>query len=331
MSDVFILGAGFSKAVSADMPLLVDLSHELEKRVTGLGPVTTLFPENMEMWLTYLSQDHPWLSEAENLRNHALFLDLSLAIREIFVEQIYKTTRRQCPKWFLDLARWWHGRKATVLTLNYDTLIERCVLPITIDAPAGRRLHSWDIYPVPITQALQRGGTGYNQFRQAETFRLFKLHGSINWFYSGKSPSHGETLYSLPHVNTWDEGYGWAEDFVTDKIPFIVPPLTEKLPYFQHETVRTLWSQAAAALRSASRVFCCGYSLPVTDITMRFFLSGNCPAHPLPLYIADTCTDRADHFRSHLPTNYFIDKTFTGADPIPRLTEALVAGDLDKT
>ncbi len=284
----------------------------------------------MEMWLTYLSQDHPWLSEAENLRNHALFLDLSLAIREIFVEQIYKTTRRECPKWFLDLAQWWHERKATVLTLNYDTLIERCILPITTDAAHTRRLHSWDIYPVPLTQAFNRTGTGYNYFVTGDSFRLFKLHGSINWFYSGRSPSHGETIYFLPIANKWDEEDERGEKLLTDKTPFIVPPLTDKVPYFEHETLHALWSQAAEALRSADRVFCCGYSLPATDITMRFFLSGNCPDHPLSLYIADTCADRADHFRPLLPTNYSIDRTFTGADPIPRLTRALVAGDLNK-
>ena len=280
MGDVFILGAGFSKAVSADMPLLIDLSRELETRIPSLRTVSSVFPDNVEMWLTYLSQDHPWLSEADNLRNRALFLDLSRAIREVLVERIDLTVKRDCPSWFLDLARWWHAKKATVLTLNYDTLIERCVLPITTDDSRGGRLHSWDIYPVHLTQASQRGGTGYTYYGSVETLRLFKLHGSINWFYSGKSPSHEETLYSLPHVNKWNERYGRGEKFVTDKIPFIVPPLTDKLPYFQHETLRSLWSQAAEALRTATRVFCCGYSLPVTDITMRFFLGGNFPPTP---------------------------------------------------
>ncbi len=328
MSDVFIIGAGFSRAVSADMPLLVDLSRELEKRIEGLQTVSGLFPDNVEMWLTYLSQAHPWLSEAENLRNRAVFLDLSLAIREILANRIRETVRRDCPGWFLDLAQWWHANKAVVLSLNYDTLIEKCIPSIPHKNGQHTKLHSWDVYPVPLTQAYERIGTGYIYRPSTETFRLFKLHGSINWFYSGRSPSHGETLYFLPHADGWKEEYEFLEKLMTDKIPLIVPPLADKLPYFEHETLRALWFQAASALRSASRVFYCGYSLPITDITMRFFLGGNCPTNPVPFHIADTSADRVNHLLSLLPRNYTMGRAFTGCDAIPSLTRALLAGDL---
>jgi hypothetical protein len=65
MSDVFILGAGFSKAISDAMPVLNDLSVEVKQRLPELEKVATFLPDNIELWLTFLSQKHPWLSEAQ--------------------------------------------------------------------------------------------------------------------------------------------------------------------------------------------------------------------------------------------------------------------------
>ena len=67
--DVFILGAGFSKAISEQMPLLKELGQQLEVCGTGGFIGSIQFGGNVELWLSYLAQRHPWLSEPETLRN----------------------------------------------------------------------------------------------------------------------------------------------------------------------------------------------------------------------------------------------------------------------
>ena len=65
MNDVFILGAGFSKAIYADMPTMAELSTEVMDHLSKLDqpvPQTLAKPRaNIELWMAYLSQRQAWL------------------------------------------------------------------------------------------------------------------------------------------------------------------------------------------------------------------------------------------------------------------------------
>ena len=113
MTEVFLLGAGFSKAISKHMPILAELSKKVQSRTspTANSPIWDMFKDDLEMWLTYLSQSHPWISESENLRNRALFLDLSRSIADELEECENLATQDFPPDWLSSLIKWWHERK----------------------------------------------------------------------------------------------------------------------------------------------------------------------------------------------------------------------------
>jgi hypothetical protein len=81
MGDVFLLGAGFSKAVSTEMPITSELGRAalgLYKLKDSISPeIRRLIEEDFENALVFLASDKPWLPESENLRHKALFLDLT--------------------------------------------------------------------------------------------------------------------------------------------------------------------------------------------------------------------------------------------------------------
>ena len=76
MTDVFILGAGFSKAISSEMPTLDELSREVKKSLLRKNvAVPSEFDDlgnNIESWMTFLSQRQPWLKEYDNDYNRSL-------------------------------------------------------------------------------------------------------------------------------------------------------------------------------------------------------------------------------------------------------------------
>lgn len=205
MSDVFILGAGFSKAISDEMPI----TKELAKQVIGrykyrerIDPMILSMMEEdegqgFEKALTFLTQDKPWLPESENLRHKALYLDLANVIRGILQEimrdpMVWGTN--QPPLWLEALVTFWHDSRSSVITLNYDTLIERVASSVYWHK-RSRGIPTSQLYPMILTPAEQRNGSVRSEpdSEQAlETFRLFKLHGSTNWFYSGRSDFFGE-------------------------------------------------------------------------------------------------------------------------------------------
>ncbi len=189
---------------------------------------------------------------------------------------------------------------------------------------------------MPITNALTRIKPLWGRTPGPPTFQLFKLRGSINWLYSGSEPNTGEPIYYLP-VGDWSSDYGreTASDCaaaVGDKVPFIVPPLMEKTAFFRHETVRFLWDLAGRALLNAGRVFCMGYSLPPTDLTMKFFLADNRPSPKPPLFVVDPSQETAARIRRGLDGALEVDDTFVGVrDPIPEFVQALVSGGVPVT
>jgi hypothetical protein len=323
MNEVFILGAGFSKAISEVMPVTKELAAEVVERyryrVLIPAQIRSMMEQDegqgFERTLTFLAQDKPWLPEAENLRHKALYLVLVNVIRAIFVEKsrsslVWGTNQPQL--WLEALITYWHENRCAVITLNYDTLIERVASSVywknrPSPIPTGH------LYPIVLTPAAQRSaasasGTGAAE-KPMKTFRLFKLHGSVNWFFSGRSDFFGEQLYYVPCKGGLDgafdadvghdpEEHHWNR--VGDKAPLIMPPALDKSPFFQHESLRSLWFQAGRAIAQATRIICLGYSMPASDLTMAQFLKTSAPPTPVQFEIANLSTRMDAHCASVL-------------------------------
>jgi len=270
---------------------------------------------NFEKALTFLASAKPWVSEAENLRHRALYLELTNAIRRVIWD---KSRDPVCgtdttPVWLDSLIAYWHEHRCAVITLNYDTLIE-LVASTTYkkrpEVPANQ------LYPIRFTPAvLQNGSIQIGSIMAEvpiETFKLFKLHGSINWFYSGRSDFFGEELFCVPCngglAAPWHRANGIDPDQVdwlrlnSGKTSLIIPPTLDKSVFFQHEALRSMWFQAGEALKRATRVVCLGYSLPSSDLTMAQFSKNCAPQNAVPFEIVDLsekaeCESKVEHFR----------------------------------
>ena len=309
MNDVFVLGAGFSKAIFPAMPTLADLTVEVARRLRGTGrslpqPLTDL-EDNIELWVTYLSQRQPWLTEYENDSNKSLAGRIRHEIGTVLEEHTARASQNEEPSWLNRLIGSWHREQATVITLNYDTLVERAAKNVQPTEKVSRILAK-QMYPPYFSDVQARSGNGVWGEGSLETFSLLKLHGSINWYYSGRDDFFGETIFfseDLPVGHeTWNNIH-FRRPQSRDKEPLIIPPATEKNTYFNNETVRRLWREAGLALKGAKRVFIIGYSLPISDIGMKFFLSKHGPSQTTPVFLVDTNPDIASHYREVLSWN----------------------------
>ena len=199
MVDVFLLGAGFSKAISSEMPLLSELSLQIKERARDLPSPLSSLGNNLELWLSYLSQPHPWLGQSSNLRNQAAGLDITEFLRGILNEKEQVAIQQECPRWLQLLTQYWNTQKTNVISFNYDTLVERAAALIKTSDKSY--LSAGQLYPVQLTLSSRRDAMVFGD-GVVDTFTLFKLHGSINWFYSGAADSTGETIY-YTSVDQW--------------------------------------------------------------------------------------------------------------------------------
>ncbi len=301
-THVVILGAGFSKAVSSrvdqdeaerdQFPLLPELAERVLPLIDKTGAPSTgpLLEElrsgveqmrkrsgpepgfDFESWLTRLALDQPHLGTAENLERRALFGRVAAAIREVLVEvtESVFTDGTVSAAWPYHLMSVLDLRSATLITTNYDIVVERlvgksvlfgansaeCAPPEVSDLFSG--LPQTD--PIPTS----RGRT--------VAMHLLKLHGSLDWYQTPGDPT-GTTLLRWAPQGGDGEADPERQDHPPGREPFLVPPSAEKSRYLLNPVVHELWTRARSALDGATKVSIVGYSLPATDITFRGLLA----------------------------------------------------------
>jgi len=328
--DVFILGAGFSKAISEHMPTLAELSEIIRQRMDELFLEKEKPPEemtkNIEILLSYLAQNHPWLTKAQQLRNKAAFLELSKIIGDELKKKQENSNQQNLPEWFSKLVHSWQDKQTDVITFNYDTLIEKEAVTIEariIDSEHSSQIYLDDLWPVTISPAFLRMGGGYTDTGH-HTFHLFKMHGSIDWYYSGSAKYYGEPIYTINHRHSNPDEMRAA---IRDKTPLIIPPTLDKTAFFNNETVQNIWGFAGQALRGARRIFCLGYSFPVSDMMARFFILTNQSYGNVEFYWVNIAEHQGD-LKDMLPLSYRINTQYRRDDAISVFTEDYINGDL---
>jgi hypothetical protein len=282
--------------------------------------------------MSYLEQAKPWVTEADNLRDRALFLDISNAIARDLDETVARVGAelgRRTPDWLTWLIRRWHEQRCTIVTLNYDTLIETAAAAVEF---SGRdRLQPGDLYPAILTDAALRSGSAPRERPSTESFRLLKLHGSTNWYYSGRAAAFGEPIYFVPPLSS---GAAGAEErarhelrrrAVADKYPFMVPPVYDKSPLLTHETIRALWFEAGTAFKRARRIVCIGYSLPPSDLTMKHFLRATCRPETRIDVVAESLQATENIARLFRTTGLQVESFASGENCIAEFVERLQA------
>ena len=197
MAPVYLLGAGFSRAISDQMPIMDQLSEAVRDRLKdrNIPGVDTAVAANFEQWLSYLLERPPWLSTADQESNRAGFFAVSDAVHRILSErQGDAVEQAECPEWLRRLVDYWQKTDATVITFNYDNLVE---LAWRMYAASGepakdpehptqphpdglRRARLWtDLFPMPIPSPRSRFAVVFGSEPRSTGLKLLELHGSL--------------------------------------------------------------------------------------------------------------------------------------------------------
>jgi hypothetical protein len=237
---------------------------------------------------------------------------MSTAIAEIIRDAERLAWKESLPEWLFDLAGHWATTKSTVVTLNYDTLVELSGLE--------RNAKACSSYTSALVSMSQRSGTvRVSRSGGPPSFVLVKLHGSINWFYSGVDTFAGDPVYyqdvdlDLKDATRRSDGL----------VPMIIPPITDKSFAFQNTTAKSQWASASNYAGEAARIFVLGYSLPATDLTVRFWLS---EAKGKEIIVIDANDRVRSHFRSMLGDGFRYNFDFVGTpDCIPSFVKSVAS------
>ena len=285
---VYLLGAGFSRAISEDMPLLDDLGQAVAKSLREDRMLRGLLDQaevgaieegklplgNVETWLTSLAADQPFLSASRQLQRRALYVELTSLIAHQIRDRQRLAGQQPQPRWFEGLLAYWQERKSDVITLNYDTMIESLSMTLRLRESRKELPYPndivWSFPPAPP----QQGGWGEEIM---SSFSLHKLHGSTNWFGRlGSSDILSIVRFDLlvPEWGGEERTLDRAMSALKDSMQvMILPPVADKSALYGNATMSVIWQRAFAALKGAGRLVVFGYSIPQTDTSILSLLA----------------------------------------------------------
>jgi len=161
------------------------------------------------------------------------------------------------------------NHKLSIITTNYDVSIECALIQLGASTNPGFQFvqeENKDRFPV----------TG-NLYSKAGIL-VYKLHGSVNWYKSENNPDSfriedrivevsghyaERRQHSLPYVN--------ASNYANPDAPIIIPPSFLKPDLTG--ALSLIWKGAAEQLQAAHILVFVGYSFPLTDTDMMYFLA----------------------------------------------------------
>ena len=276
---VFVTGAGFTRALVPNAPLLVDDfgNDSLAERVLGLPNASRLLewerhrhPKgyiDIERLMTRVESLMPY-DYAEFSGNAANEYALLLSeLKRSFLDRIRDAGKGVIHQDELaTFAAFCGAGQCHCITFNYDDFLDRELAKTPYWNPrAGYGFHCPS--SVNTLAQLDEGIPGAGML-------LLKLHGSVNW-----RPKLGHAdpppLDAITHHDDWSD-VGSMFQHVADHLeakPVMVPPVLSKSSLVEQPVLRLVWSQAFKVLQSAHEVCFLGYSFPITDMAARTLFS----------------------------------------------------------
>ncbi len=274
-----VTGAGFTRALFPDAPLLVDDFNNdvLEDRVRGLPNASrlldwerSLHPTghiDLERLMTRLDSLMPY-DYAETSGNAANEYGFLLSeLKRAFLDRLHEARKGDIHREDLNhFARFCASNYSSCITFNYDDFLDEAL----------ERVDSWNPYwgyGFFCPSSRDTIAKGEELIGEPELL-LLKLHGSINW-----RPKLGYAspvaIDSITHHHAWsDIGYVHPQvDGHLEPEPVMVPPVLSKSGLVEQPVLRLVWAQAFDRLAKAHEVTFIGYSFPTTDMAARTLFS----------------------------------------------------------
>lgn len=327
-NEVFVLGAGFSAAVSDGvMPITSELSERVRDHESLAETAFKKIEEKVgkrgfEGVLDSLTVHAPWRTKSQRLRYQALFADVVEVVDECIGKAEEETRQGPLDPLLRALVVHWRTHRSTVVTFNYDVLIEAAYSEVIGVKPVNERnpLAYSDLYPIGVEPAPGRAVSLFGGERDMDAFNLLKLHGSRTLATPASSTTRTDTTYAQTMIRGWeiqpDDAY--PDHFVGDLETLIMPPTSIKSEYVGNNIIDHMWKRAHLALRDADHIIIIGYSLPEADLLVRLMLQDSIHERTPRITVVDRDIDKRikEHYENSL------DRTVNGFKSLNEFMQA---------
>lgn len=129
MKPLFLFGAGFSKWISPDMPLMSDLLLNIPKgikqKIDEANLRYIINNNNIEHLISYLHTKYPWKTNQEYYQNLALYSEIIKYLCDTIRTASIISKSNLENSYIEKLTIYWKKHTSCLLTFNYDVFLER--------------------------------------------------------------------------------------------------------------------------------------------------------------------------------------------------------------
>ena len=286
---VIILGAGFSKAFSKEMPTILNLSEYLFKEnwlkdrsdYIGLNKFINKFKsinynqedfkkiENVAtaIFSDKMSYDFHEKEQSERLK-FQLMKFIYVNLRDCKVDDSSKSVLLDFIKYIINehSDNGSNNGKNLLITFNYDLLLEDFLK--NIQARLGVYCSGNIYFDYGINFQKYPCQSIFPEPNKTKPFLLLKLHGSFNWF---KAKGIDDiNIHSIFQVDPDDKNI----EIYQNDIPIFIPMAHTKELFLHGTLYNTLWAKAKNYLSKAKEIYFIGYGFPETDINNLLYFHG---------------------------------------------------------
>ena len=157
--------------------------------------------------------------------------------------------------------------KNTIITFNYDTLLEESLEEISV--PYNLGILDSDI-------SIEHDSSNLIYRQSLSGLSILKLHGSMNWAMSYKAHENHQNRSSSDKTYPCIRIYNTATDLFRDDAHLYDQLILEPPTWNKGKSapiLQLLWDKSIEALSTATRVFIIGYSIPETDMHFKYLLA----------------------------------------------------------
>jgi hypothetical protein len=144
--------------------------------------------------------------------------------------------------------------RTSFISLNYDVIIDKVIANVVND-------YSID-YGINLTNC-------YKDSYRDKNIKIFKIHGSLNWLYCSTCNHLSITSSEQKAINTFYEIEN-CNQCDTPMKPVIIPPTLYK--EMTNPFIQQIFFKCDQILRTASKIFFCGYSFSESDMHIKYLL-----------------------------------------------------------
>ncbi len=153
------------------------------------------------------------------------------------------------------------GKNSTVITFNYDDLVERACDRNDMRYRYGFKIHGFDS-----KFTVYFHNRKFDPDENPSSFPIFKLHGSYNWIVKNNT----NNIFVVSDMNGFfRDSCFWEQDW-TGYGFVIEPPTIDKI--YAAPVLSQVWGVSYDALTTAENIVVIGYSFPENDGYVKYLL-----------------------------------------------------------